>query len=99
MHLLEKVGSNNDVIRVTYVANFHLRNGACAHQIHWQADTSEKGINQSFGIMINYNYITDRIEDNHRLYSKNGTISVSEPITLKKENVWLSQWVESGNSK
>ncbi|KAI9339143.1 malonyl-CoA decarboxylase-domain-containing protein [Pilaira anomala] len=57
------------------VANFHLRNGACAHQIHWQADTSEKGIQESFGIMINYNYILDRLESNRRLYLLDGTIS------------------------
>ncbi|KAL7319896.1 hypothetical protein PS15m_002979 [Mucor circinelloides] len=76
------------------VANFHLRNGACAHQIHWQADTSEKGIRDSFGIMINYNYITDRLESNHRLYQKNGTISVSEPTsTSADKESWLSQWM------
>lgn len=74
-----------------FLANFHLRNGACAHQIHWQADTSEKGIRDSFGIMINYNYITDRLESNHRLYQKNGTISISEPND--KEESWLSKWI------
>ncbi|KAG2212862.1 hypothetical protein INT46_009654 [Mucor plumbeus] len=73
------------------VANFHLRNGACAHQIHWQADISEKGIRDSFGIMINYNYITDRLESNHRLYQKNGTISISEPND--NEESWLSKWI------
>ncbi|KAI9256028.1 malonyl-CoA decarboxylase-domain-containing protein [Helicostylum pulchrum] len=77
------------------VANFHLRNGACAHQIHWQADTSDKGLQESFGIMINYNYITDRIESNHRLYLLNGTISVSEP---KKEG-WLSRYVLENNKR
>ncbi|KAI8644056.1 malonyl-CoA decarboxylase-domain-containing protein [Parasitella parasitica] len=89
--LSEKQASNN---ALDPVANFHLRNGACAHQIHWQADTSEKGIRDSFGIMINYNYITDRLESNHRLYQKNGTISVSsEPAGDKQETSWLSQWV------
>ncbi|GAA5800900.1 hypothetical protein HPULCUR_006339 [Helicostylum pulchrum] len=70
-------------------------NGACAHQIHWQADTSDKGLQESFGIMINYNYITDRIESNHRLYLLNGTISVSEP---KKEG-WLSRYVLENNKR
>lgn len=77
------------------IANFHLRNGACAHQIHWQADTSEKGIQESFGIMINYNYILDRLESNHRLYLLNGTISVSEP---NKEG-WLSHYVIEKNRR
>ncbi|KAL9552462.1 hypothetical protein MBANPS3_003761 [Mucor bainieri] len=91
----KRVGNN----ALDPVANFHLRNGACAHQIHWQADTSEKGIRDSFGIMINYNYITDRLESNHRLYQKNGTISISEPnnnaalASEAGEESWLSQWI------
>ncbi|CEP18708.1 hypothetical protein [Parasitella parasitica] len=88
--LSEKQMGNN---ALDPVANFHLRNGACAHQIHWQADTSEKGIRDSFGIMINYNYITDRLEGNHRLYQKNGTISISEPASKTQETSWLSQWI------
>jgi malonyl-CoA decarboxylase len=74
------------------LANFHLRNGACAHQIHWMADTSEKGLNESFGIMINYNYITEHIELNNQLYLKDGTICVSEPA-----NGWLSNWIGDDN--
>ncbi|KAK4516354.1 uncharacterized protein ATC70_011325 [Mucor velutinosus] len=86
----KRVGNN----ALDPVANFHLRNGACAHQIHWLADTSEKGIRDSFGIMINYNYITDRLESNHRLYQKNGTISISEPSSVSAgEESWLSQWI------
>ncbi|KAL0138359.1 malonyl-CoA decarboxylase-domain-containing protein [Mucor lusitanicus] len=92
----KRVGNN----ALDPVANFHLRNGACAHQIHWQADTSDKGIRDSFGIMINYNYITDRLESNHRLYQKNGTISISEPSSTTAsasapagEESWLSQWI------
>lgn len=68
------------------LANFHLRNGACAHQIHWQADTSEKGLKESFGIMINYNYIADQLENNHQRYLEKGTITVSEP----EKDSWLS---------
>lgn len=68
------------------LANFHLRNGACAHQIHWKADISTKGIQESFGIMINYNYIADKIESNHRQYQRDGTIAISEP----NQNGYLS---------
>lgn len=76
---------DNLSLMIFFVANFHLRNGACAHQIHWQADTSDKGLQESFGIMINYNYIQDSLEANHRSYLLNGTIAVSD------KQGWLSQ--------
>ncbi|KAI8866169.1 malonyl-CoA decarboxylase, partial [Ramicandelaber brevisporus] len=38
------------------VANFHLRNGACIRRINWLGDTSTKGLNESFGMMVNYQY-------------------------------------------
>ncbi|GJN34083.1 hypothetical protein PR202_gb22721 [Eleusine coracana subsp. coracana] len=38
------------------VANFHLQNGAMIERINWMADQSEKGIQQSGGIMVNYLY-------------------------------------------
>lgn len=59
------------------VANFHLRNGACAHRLNWLGDTSTKGMEESFGLMINYLYSLDHIEMNNQQYLLNGTISVS----------------------
>ena len=40
------------------VARFHLGNGAKVHRINYQADLSQKGMNQSFGLMVNYRYDT-----------------------------------------
>ncbi|CAG8540852.1 11427_t:CDS:10 [Ambispora gerdemannii] len=59
------------------VANFHIRNGACVHRTNWLSDTSDKGFEQSFGIMINYNYVTSRIEGNNQKYLRDGTITLS----------------------
>lgn len=59
------------------VANFHLRNGACAHRLNWLGDTSAKGMEESFGMMINYLYSLDHIEMNNQQYLQDGTISVS----------------------
>ncbi|KAG0330317.1 hypothetical protein BGZ99_006010 [Dissophora globulifera] len=59
------------------VANFHIRNGACAHRLNWLGDTSAKGMEESFGMMINYLYSLDHIEMNNQQYLQNGTISVS----------------------
>ncbi|KAK9765398.1 hypothetical protein K7432_006312 [Basidiobolus ranarum] len=64
------------------VANFHIRNGACVHRINWLADTSEKGIEQSLGMMVNYNYILSKVESNNHSYLKNGTIAINESDPL-----------------
>ncbi|KAI8619561.1 malonyl-CoA decarboxylase-domain-containing protein [Chytriomyces sp. MP71] len=60
------------------VANFHIRNGACVYQLNWMGDTSEKGIAQSYGIMINYLYDLEKIEENNDLYVRDGMITVFE---------------------
>ncbi|KAJ2050007.1 hypothetical protein H4S04_002874 [Coemansia sp. S16] len=59
------------------VANFHLRNGACLHQINWRGNTSYSGLRQSLGLMCNYNYVLDRIEDNNERYVHDGAIAIS----------------------
>ncbi|HLB07135.1 MAG TPA: malonyl-CoA decarboxylase, partial [Alphaproteobacteria bacterium] len=51
------------------VARFHLRNGARIERINWRADPSAKGLEQSYGMMVNYNYRLAEIEANHEAYS------------------------------
>ncbi|KAI9285209.1 malonyl-CoA decarboxylase-domain-containing protein [Umbelopsis sp. AD052] len=74
------------------VANFHLRNGACAHQLNWMADTSDKGIAESFSIMVNYNYLLDHIEENNEEYLAKGIITVSSACN-GDDNQWLRERV------
>ncbi len=62
------------------VARFHLGNGARLLDIHWLGDTSEKGLAQSFGIMVNYLYDLDRIEENHEAYATEGKVTASRKI-------------------
>jgi len=62
------------------VAHFHLSNGAVMEQLNWLADTSEKGMTQSAGMMINYLYDLDRIEANHEDYTGSRTVNVSSAI-------------------
>ena len=38
------------------VAKFHLSNGAKIHSINYDADHSELRVNESWGIMVNYDY-------------------------------------------
>jgi malonyl-CoA decarboxylase len=50
------------------VARFHLGNGARLERINWAADPSPKGIEQSFGMMVNYVYDLGDVERNHEEY-------------------------------
>lgn len=53
---------NNQPVDV--VARFHLGNGARIERVNWAADCSVKGIAQSCGIMANYLYELDQLDDN-----------------------------------
>lgn len=46
------------------VARFHLGNGACVERLNWGADLSRKGRTQACGMMVNYLYAPDALDDN-----------------------------------
>ena len=54
------------------VGHFHLSNGARVERICWRGDTSEKGVRESFGLMVNYLYDPAKIEDYHEAYVGEG---------------------------
>ena len=54
------------------VAHFHLRNGASLWRINWLADSSQLGMNRSYGIMVNYKYHLPDIATNANDYIING---------------------------
>jgi malonyl-CoA decarboxylase len=62
------------------VANFHLNNGARIDRINWMADTSEKGMNQSAGMMANYRYELSQIERNHESYRTTGSVMAAREV-------------------
>jgi malonyl-CoA decarboxylase len=62
------------------VARFHLGNGARLEAIHAGADTSENGMRQSHGIMVNYVYDLGAIEANHFALAELNTVAVSKPV-------------------
>ncbi len=59
------------------VARFHLGNGAQIYAVHGGADTSDKGLRQSAGAMVNYEYDLSLIEQNHERFVQSGIISTS----------------------
>ena len=62
------------------VADFHLNNGARLEYIHWLGDVSEKGLQQSAGMMVNFLYKLGDIEKNHELYCDSGKIVTSAAV-------------------
>ena len=69
------------------VSRFHIGNGASLERINLNADTSEKGMTQSYGVMANYLYDLNVVEENHEIFFKNKVVPVSSEIeSLKKKH-------------
>ncbi len=62
------------------VARFHLGNGARLEQLNWMGDTSDKGLRQSAGLMVNYLYDLHTIEELHERYANHGPIATGKPF-------------------
>ncbi|MBU0725360.1 MAG: malonyl-CoA decarboxylase [Alphaproteobacteria bacterium] len=62
------------------VARFHLGNGARVERINWLGDVSKKGLRESLGLMVNYLYRREDIEDNHEAFARDGTVAVSSGV-------------------
>ena len=76
----------NDGMPNDPVSRFHIGNGASLEKINLNADTSEKGMMQSFGVMANYLYDLKVVEENHENFFKSKAVPVSNKIdSLKKK--------------
>jgi malonyl-CoA decarboxylase len=62
------------------VAHFHLSNGARVERINMLADTSDKGLRESAGMMVNYLYDPAQIEGNHEAYAGEGRRTASTTV-------------------
>jgi len=61
------------------VAKFHLNNGARIERLNLLANRSRRGLAESYGMMVNYVYDLDRIEDFHEGFV-NGRVAVSRVL-------------------
>lgn len=61
------------------VARFHLGNGARIERINWGGDWSDKGLQQSYGMMVNYLY-DPKLLDRHRSQFANGKMALSSQV-------------------
>jgi hypothetical protein len=68
------------------VAKFHIRNGAEMFRLNYMGDISSKGLRTSCGMMINYRYVLDNIEDNSVNYEMDGRVVVRDEVSC-----WLNE--------
>jgi malonyl-CoA decarboxylase len=71
------------------VERFHIRNGATVDRICVLADPSDRGLKQSFGVMVSYRYVLDRIADNQVMYALDGHVDVSNAVSALAEEAQL----------
>lgn len=70
----------SDGMPIDPVSRFHLGNGASLLQFNWMADISEKGLRQSAGMMVNYKYDLDTVEENHESFVREKVINTTREI-------------------
>ncbi|MEO1343244.1 MAG: malonyl-CoA decarboxylase [Pseudomonadota bacterium] len=70
----------DDGLPLDPVARFHLGNGAQVHNVHAEADLSDRGLAQSFGTMVNYLYDLRRVSQNHERFATSRKIAMSSEI-------------------
>lgn len=66
------------------VAHFHLSNGASIERLNWAADTSSRGSEQSYGIMVNYRYRLKEIQENSSSYEASKAVAYSANV----KSIW-----------
>ena len=62
------------------VAHFHLNNGALVSHLMWLADTSARGMRQSYGMMASYRYKLAEVEENHERFLRDGHIAAARRV-------------------
>ena len=62
------------------VARFHLGNGARLERINVGGNLSDRGLRESYGVMVNYRYELDDIEANHEAFASRNTVVASSSV-------------------
>ncbi len=69
------------------VAHFHLSNGARLERINLHANPSSRGLNESWGCMVNYRYRGDEVVANHEAYVCDGEIALSRDLDRRQQQL------------
>jgi malonyl-CoA decarboxylase len=62
------------------VARFHLGNGARLERLNWAGDPSPKGLEQGWGLLVNYLYDPAELERNHEAFVNAGKVATSRTV-------------------
>ena len=62
------------------VSRFHVGNGAILEKINFLGNESEKGLNESLGLMVNYLYDINNVEKNHEKFVIDKQINASKNL-------------------
>lgn len=62
------------------VAQFHLNNGARVSRLYWLADTSARGMRQSYGMMASYRYELAEVDENHERFLRDGHVAAARKV-------------------
>ena len=73
------------------VAAFHFSNGARLESIDSFANLRPYGLRESFGVMVNYRYIPQDLEENHERFVRSGEISVASGL-LQERKISAELW-------
>ena len=69
------------------MAQFHFSNGARLESINPFANMRPYGLKDSFGVMANYRYLPDELEENHERFIVSGELSVSSSLAHEQRLV------------
>jgi malonyl-CoA decarboxylase len=67
------------------VAAFHFSNGARLESIDTFANLRPYGLRDSYGVMVNYRYIPEDLEENHERFVRSGEISVASALFQERK--------------
>ncbi len=62
------------------VSRFHLGNGARVERLNFLGDSSGKGLAQAYGMMVNYLYEPEQIEENVEAFATEGRIAAAASL-------------------
>jgi len=84
------------------VAAFHLSNGARLESIDLFANLRPYGLRDSFGVMVNYRYIPEDLEENHEQFVRSGEISMASSLLQERRTsaaLWKGEKEKASRAK
>ncbi len=73
------------------VASFHFSNGARLESVDPFANLRPYGLRDSFGVMVNYRYIPEDLEENHERFVTSGEMRL-DPSLLQESRLTSALW-------